>query len=358
MAEEDNHSLHNENNRVRTLRDHMNPTRTSAPSCIIFPPDASHFSFKPNIIQLLPTFHGLDLENSYLHLREFKEVCNTYNDLNCSINTIRLKLFSFSLKDKAKTRLLNFRLGSIRAWDEMQQQFLTKFFPSHITNSFKRQITTFTQKPGEIFYQCWDRYKDLLNTCPHHGFETWRLVSHFYEGLIPKDRQMVELMCNETFEDKDPDEAMEYLYSLAENAQNWDTTGTYEAPGKTQPYTSSGGMYNLKEDHDLQAKFTSLARKVEALEWKRSGQLKSVQKIISQIYETNEHSTNDCPTFPFFQGMSHEQANALNSFQRSNQNPYSQTYNLGWRYHPNFSWKSGNNNTQTSQPPFQAHHNF
>jgi hypothetical protein len=41
MAEEDNQSLHNENNennRVRTLRDHMNPTRTSAPSCILRPP--------------------------------------------------------------------------------------------------------------------------------------------------------------------------------------------------------------------------------------------------------------------------------------------------------------------------------
>ena len=25
---------------------------------------------------------------------------------------------------------------------------------------------------------------------------------------------------------------------------------------------------------------------------------------------------------------------------------------------PNFSWKSGNNNAQTSQPPFQAHYNF
>jgi len=34
MAEEDNQSLYNENNRVKTLRDHMNPTRTSAPSCI------------------------------------------------------------------------------------------------------------------------------------------------------------------------------------------------------------------------------------------------------------------------------------------------------------------------------------
>jgi hypothetical protein len=121
----------------------MNPTRTSAPSCIVFLPDASHFNFKPDIIQLLPSFHGLDLENPYLHLREFEEV----NDLNCSMNTIRLKFFPFSLKDKAKTRLQNLRSGSFRAWDEMQQQFLKKFFPSHRTKSFKRQITTFTQKP-------------------------------------------------------------------------------------------------------------------------------------------------------------------------------------------------------------------
>jgi hypothetical protein len=30
MADEDNKSIHNENNRVRTLKDYMNPTRTSA----------------------------------------------------------------------------------------------------------------------------------------------------------------------------------------------------------------------------------------------------------------------------------------------------------------------------------------
>jgi hypothetical protein len=98
MAEEDNQSLHNENNRVRTLRDHMNPTRTSAPSCIVFPLDASHFNFKPGIIKLLPIFHGLNIENPYLHLREFEEVCNTYNDSNYSMNTIKLKLFSFFSK--------------------------------------------------------------------------------------------------------------------------------------------------------------------------------------------------------------------------------------------------------------------
>jgi len=184
------------------------------------------------------------------------------------------------------------------------------------------------------------------------------LVSQFYEGLTPKDRQMVELMCNGTFKHKDPDEAIEYLDLLAENAQNWDTTGTYEASGKTQPHTSSGCMYNLREDHDLQANFTSLARKVEALECKKSGQLKSVQDIVCQICETNEHAINDCPTLPSFKECLHEQAHALNNFQRPNHNPYSQTYNPSWRNHPNFSWKSGNNNAQTSQPPFQAHHTF
>ena len=101
MAEEDNQSLHNENNennQVRTLRDQMNPTRTSTPSCIVFPHDASHFDFKLGIIQLLPSFHGLDIESSYLYLREFEEVCNTYNDLNCSIKHHQIKAFSFFIK--------------------------------------------------------------------------------------------------------------------------------------------------------------------------------------------------------------------------------------------------------------------
>jgi hypothetical protein len=60
----------------------------------------------------------------------------------------------------------------------------------------------------------------LIKTCPHHGFETYRLLSHFYEGLTSKKRQIMEFMCNGSFEDKDLDEAMKYLDLLAENAQN------------------------------------------------------------------------------------------------------------------------------------------
>ena len=81
---------------------------------------------------------------------------------------------------------------------------------------------------------------------------------------------------------------------------------------------------------------------------KKSGQLKFVQEILCQICETNEDSTNDCPTLPSFKECPHEQANALNNFQCSNYDPYSQIYNPGWRNHPNFNWKSDNNNAQTS----------
>ena len=82
-------------------------------------------------------------------------------------------------------------------------------------------------------------------------------------------------------------------------------------------------MYNLREDHDLQAKFASLAKKVKALELKKSGQLNVVQDIVCQICETNKHSTNDCPTLSSFKECLHEQAHVLNSFQRPNHNPYS-----------------------------------
>ncbi|KAK9211927.1 hypothetical protein WN943_001306 [Citrus x changshan-huyou] len=252
----DNQSQHgHDQNQPRTLRDYMNPTRTGAPSCIVFPPEASRFNFKPGIIQLLPTFHGLESENPF---------------------------------------------------------------------------------------------KELLNICPHHGFETWRLVTYFYEGLMPQSRQVVEMMCNGEFRDKNPEDALDDLDQLAENAQHWDTVGTFELTNKQQSSPSSGGIHNLREDHDLQAKFASLVRKVEALEHKESDQVKSVQEIACNICNSNDHFTQECPTLPTLKECINDQANVINTFNKPN--PYSQTYNPGWRNHPNFGWRN-NNNAQSSQAP-------
>ncbi|KAL6348365.1 hypothetical protein AAG906_005669 [Vitis piasezkii] len=132
---------------------------------------------------LLPNFHGMESENPYAHIKEFEEVCNTFREGGASIDLMRLKLFPFTLKDKAKIWLNSLRPRSIRNWVDLQAEFLKKFFPTHRTNGLKRQISNFSAQENEKFYECWERYMEAINACPHHGFDTWLLVSYFYDGI-------------------------------------------------------------------------------------------------------------------------------------------------------------------------------
>ena len=100
-----NEDFHN-HQPIRTPRNYLQPTRNSAPSCIIFPINVNNFNFKHGMISLLPKFHGLDSENPYLHLKEFEEVCSTFHDQSCNEETIGLKLFPFLLKTRQKLGLI------------------------------------------------------------------------------------------------------------------------------------------------------------------------------------------------------------------------------------------------------------
>ena len=104
---------------------------------------------------------------------------------------------------------------------------------------------------------------------------------------------------------------------------------------KPQPSPSSGRIYNFRENHDLQAKFAFLVGKVEALENKKSDQVKFVQEIACDVCSSNDHFTQDYLTLPALKECLHNQTNVINTFNKPNL--YSQTYNLSWRNHPNFS---------------------
>ena len=96
---------------------------------------------------------------------------------------MRLKLFPFTLKDKAKIWLNSLRPRSIRTWTDLQAEFPKKFFPTHRTNGLKRKISIFSAKKNEKFYECWERYMEAINACPLHGFDTRLFVSYFYDGM-------------------------------------------------------------------------------------------------------------------------------------------------------------------------------
>ncbi|RVW18576.1 hypothetical protein CK203_107945 [Vitis vinifera] len=212
---EDQHSQHgqeNDPNLYRSMRDRMHPPRMSAPSCII--PPTEQLIIRPHIVPLLPTFHGMESENPYAHIKEFED---------------------------AKIWLNSLRSRSIRTWTELQADFLKKFFPTHRTNGLKRQISNFSARENEKFYECWERYMEAINACPHHGFDTWLLVSYFYDGMSSSMKQILETMCGGDFMSKNLEEAMDFLSYVSEVSRGWDESNNREMGKRPVQQMSRGG---------------------------------------------------------------------------------------------------------------------
>ncbi|RVW53765.1 hypothetical protein CK203_112887 [Vitis vinifera] len=302
----------------------------------------------------------MESENPYSHIKEFEEVCNTFQEGGASIDLMRLKLFLFTLKDKAKIWLNSLRPRSIRTWTDLQAEFLKKFFLTHKTNGLKRQISNFSAKENEKFYECWERYMEAINACPHHGFDTWLLVSYFYDDMSSSMKQLLETMCGGDFMSKNPEEAMDFLSYVAEVSRGWDEPNAREVGRmKSQP-NAKGGMYVLNEDMDMKAKVAAMARRLEELEMKKVQKVQAIsetplQAMPCSICQSYEHLVEECPTIPAVREMFGDQANVIGQFKPNNNALYGNTYNSNWRNHPNFSWKpKPPQYTQPAQAPQQA----
>ena len=258
-------------NAYRLMRDHIHPPRVSAPSCII--PPAKDVVVEPYLVPLFPTFHGMENENPYTHIREFEEVCTTFKEGAIDMDLLKLKAFPLTLKDKAKIWLNFLRPRTIWNWAELQAEFLKKLFSAHKTTSLKRQIYTFATHDNEKFYQCWDRYMETISACPHHGFDTWMLVNHFYDGMPSTMKQLLETMCGGDFLSKNLNEAMDFLNYVAETSKAWDKPNPRETDRMRPPPNQRGGMYSLSEDMETKAKLPTLARWLEELEIRNQHEL-------------------------------------------------------------------------------------
>ncbi|XP_024036226.1 uncharacterized protein LOC112096775 [Citrus clementina] len=321
----------------KTLREYFSPLAANQPSCIVLPQTtATHFELKPSVIQLLPSFHGLEREDPYLHIKEFLDICSTFRFQNFNDESIKLRMFPFSLKDKAKAWLNSLPAGSISTWDELSNKFLTKFFPMSKTNALRREISDFYQREGEQFYECWERFNDLLLKCPHHGFEKWRLIQCFYNGLTMSNRHMVESMNGGRFLNLHEGAAWDFFNSLSENSQQWDFSNQREKSSQV----SRKGLYEVKDDFDVKATLATLSRKVDALALNKSmNHHPSVANEVCAICSNLSHTAQNYPSLPAYQEAYSEQVHALQSYEKTSNSPYSSTYNPNWKNHPNFSWK-------------------
>ena len=85
-------------------------------------------------------------------------------------DVVKLKLFPFSLRDKAKAWFSSLPCNSsIGTWDKCKDAFIAKYFPPAKIISLRNQIMNFKQQDQEHFAQAWERMKLMIRIFPTHG---------------------------------------------------------------------------------------------------------------------------------------------------------------------------------------------
>ena len=170
------------------------------------------------------------------------------------------------------------------------------------------------------------------------------LVNHFYGGMSPAMKQLLETMCGGDFLSKHPDEAMDFLNYVAETSKGWDEPNPREAKKMRPSAHQRGGIFALFEDMEMKAKISTLARKVEELEGKWLHEVQAVTENPAQANpcincQSTGHTREHCPIAPSVRDFMSEHANAVGQYKPQPNAPYGNTYSSNWKNHPNLSWK-------------------
>nr|XP_027101695.1 uncharacterized protein LOC113722619 [Coffea arabica] len=308
---------------AQTLRELAAPDLTQQPLCITFPAlnDNIPFELKSGLIQLLPSFHGLPGEEPYKHLQEFDVVCNSMKLPGITEEQIKMRAFPFSLKDSAKDWLYYLSPGSITTWGQLMKKFLDKYFPASRAASLRKEICGIKQHPGESLYEYWERYNNLLRRCPQHQISEQLIIQYFYEGLIFRDRSIIDAASGGALVNKTPQEARELIEGMAENSQQFSTRE--DVPIR---------RVNEVETPSIQQQLNELTAFVRQQAVRNASQAR-----VCGICTGIGHSADMCP---MIQEETAEQVNMADHAPapRKQYDPYSSTYNPGWRDHPNLSY--------------------
>ena len=170
------------------------------------------------------------------------------------------------------------------------------------------------------------------------------LVNHFYDGMSLVMKQLLETMCGGDFMSKQPEEAMDFLNYVVETSKAWDEPNPRETDRMRPTANQRRGMYSLPKDMEMKAKLSTLTKRLEELEGRRSHEVRAVEEAHVPIQpcfncQSTDHQREHCPMVPSVKDMMTEHANFVGQRKPPPNAPYRNTYNPNWRNHLNISWK-------------------
>ncbi|KAJ4720877.1 DNA-directed DNA polymerase [Melia azedarach] len=272
-------------NDQRALRDYVIPTVNGASTSIRRPAiQVNNFEIKLAIIQMIQTsvqFNGLAHEDPNAHIANFLEICDTFRHNGVSDDAVKLRLFPFSLRDKAKSWSSSLPPGTITTWDDLAQKFLAKFFPPTKTVKLRNDIATFTQFDMESLYEAWERYKEMRRRCPHHGLPKWLQVQTFYNGLGASTRTLVDAEAGGALMGKSIDEAYDLLEEMDANAFSW--------PSERLTPKKAFGVHEVDNISALTAQLATLNKQLGVM----TAQSFHIPQVVCELCSGN-HPSMDC----------------------------------------------------------------
>ena len=193
----------------------------------IAPPAAKtdFYEIKPALLNLVmkEQFSGASTDDAAAHLNNFVELCEMqkYKDMDGDI--IKLKLFPFSLRGRAKEWLLSLPRNSIDSWTKCKDAFIGKYYPPAKIISLRSSIMNFKQMDNEHVAQAWERMKSLIKNCPTHGLTAWMIIQTFYAGLNFSSRNLLDSAAGGTFMSITLGAATKLLDDMMVNYSEWHT---------------------------------------------------------------------------------------------------------------------------------------
>ncbi|XP_057446113.1 uncharacterized protein LOC130738193 [Lotus japonicus] len=282
--------------------------------------EARNFELRPALINLI----SQHTEDAHAHLERFIRNCSTTRLPNAEL--VRLQLFPFSIRDTTEEWLNSQPQGSITTWEDLAKKFIKKFFPRNLLRKLKNDILVFKQEDTENLHEALERFKKLLRKCPQHNLTLGAQVERFYDGLTDSARSNLEAAASAEFDALSAQAGWDLINKMAESAVN-----------STNDRQNRRGVLEIEAYDRMVASNKQLSQQMTDMQ--RQFQAAKISNVNSIHCGTcgGPHASEECGT------DFDEEVKVLGNSQN---NPYSNTYNPGWRNHPNFSWREQNNSNQ------------
>nr|GEZ40447.1 reverse transcriptase domain-containing protein [Tanacetum cinerariifolium] len=164
-------------------------------SCPVLTVSRSNRRRIPNIVE--PEIRTIE-EVVPMADRTMEELLQAPTEGDVLNDDIKLMFFPYSLEGAARIWYEKEPPNSILTWNDLVNKFVNQFFPPSKTTHLKNEISRFTQRSEETFGEAWERFKEMLRACPHHGFSELTQIDTFYNGLNEQDHDSLNVVTAST----------------------------------------------------------------------------------------------------------------------------------------------------------------